>query len=237
MPTFAPAGTSFPTLRDVGLRQDIKRVIEQVTERWRGGRVLDIACGNVDYVDVASNTVLVRTDLAEEALRLLKSNDPRAPAHLAAMDAHELAIRDGSIDGVTIMEALEHFRDGTRVMREVARVLRPGGELLVGYPNRNSLHLIMTRKLGWPEFPTNYQHIREYTAPEIADMLDSVGLDVIETGGMMLFPYWGIPGVDGVVRHLTDDDPEVVDVMRTSAFAPEPSSPTSRRRWPESVSR
>ena len=66
---FVRGGYVFPTLRDVGLRQDIERVIGQATERWRGGRVLDIACGNVDYVDVAPETLLVRTDVAEEAAR------------------------------------------------------------------------------------------------------------------------------------------------------------------------
>ena len=25
--------------------------------------------------------------------------------------------------------------------------------------------------------------------------------------------YWGIPGIDGLVRHITDDDPEIVEIL------------------------
>jgi hypothetical protein len=37
---------------------------------------------------------------------------------------------------------------------------------------------------------------------------------VTETAGVSLLPYWGIPGIDEVVRDVTDNDPEVVEMMR-----------------------
>jgi hypothetical protein len=73
---------------------------------------------------------------------------------------------------------------------------------------------VITRRLGYPEFVTNYQHIAEFGLDELTEMLESVGFVVERTEGIFLFPYWGIPGIDQAVRHLTDDDPEIVELMR-----------------------
>ena len=93
-------------------------------------------------------------------------------------------------------------------------MLRPDGELLLTFANRNSVNYVINRKLGYPDFVTNYQHIAEFAFEEILAMLDDADLDVIDTGGIELMPYWGIPGVDEAVRAITDDDPEVVEMLR-----------------------
>ena len=93
-------------------------------------------------------------------------------------------------------------------------MLRPGGRLLTTAANRNSVNQVITRRLGYPEFVTNYQHIAEFGLDDLTEMLDDAGFDVVRTEGIFLFPYWGVPGVDQAVRHLTDDDPEVVELMR-----------------------
>ena len=72
----------------------------------------------------------------------------------------------------------------------------------------------MAEKLGHSRFVTNHQHIREFHLGEICALLDDSGFDVAETAGISLYPYWGVPRVDDVVRELTDDDPEVVGILR-----------------------
>jgi hypothetical protein len=67
---------------------------------------------------------------------------------------------------------------------------------------------------GHPRFVTNHQHFREFSLEEITGLLHDSGLDVRETAGINLYPYWGVPRLDDVVRPVTDDDPEVVEMMR-----------------------
>lgn len=45
--------------------------------------------------------------------------------------AEELPYADGSVDAVMMGEALHHFRDSERALREIARILRPGGSLWI----------------------------------------------------------------------------------------------------------
>src|SRR5262249_51832921 len=138
----------------------------------------------------------------------------RAECRFAVMDASRLAFPDGSFDVAAFVDATEHVLDIDAAIAEAARVLRPGGELVVTAANRNSLNQIITRKLGFPEFVSNYQHVREFALDEFEALLAKHGFVVAERMGIMLLPYWGIPGIDSVVRHITDEDPEVVEILR-----------------------
>jgi ubiquinone/menaquinone biosynthesis C-methylase UbiE len=51
-------------------------------------------------------------------------------------DLHHIALRNGSVDVALLNEVLEHVPDDRLALREVHRVLRPGGVLLIFSPNR-----------------------------------------------------------------------------------------------------
>ena len=212
---FRDGGYRYVTARDRGYLEDLQRNLTEALSRWAGGRILDLGCGGLAMVPVPASTLVVRVDFAHEGVRLAVAADRHEPACVhATVDGHHLAFPDACFDAVAFVDSVEHVRDATTVLREVARVLRPGGELLVTHANRNSMNQVITRKLGYPEFLTNHQHIQEFTPAEFAQVLAGVGLDVIDTAGVGMLPYWGIPGIDEVVRGLTDDDAEVVEMMR-----------------------
>ena len=208
-------GYLYPTRRDQAYSEDLRRHISQAVARWAGQRVLDLGSGALPFSDLPPGTSLVRADLAEVGVGMARSADgPQVGTEYAVMDAHRACFPDATFDGVVFADSIEHVRDARSVFDEVARVLTVGGELLVTFANRNSVHEVITRKLGYPEFVTNHQHIREFALDEVRALLVTAGLEIVVTAGVSLYPYWGVPGIDGIVRHLIDDDPEVVAMLR-----------------------
>lgn len=131
-----------------------------------------------------------------------------------SMDATDLKFADHQFDLVIAKEVIEHLPDPESSMREVFRVLKPNGLLVVTSPNRDSLHLRINRKLGYSDFKCSFDHVKEFSFKEAVEMLTLVGFTVRDTGGAFLQPYWGIPNIDNWVRTFTDNDPEIVEITR-----------------------
>jgi SAM-dependent methyltransferase len=84
-------------------------------------------------------------------------------ARLVRADATRLPLGAASIDLVVSFETIEHVPDAEALVREIRRVLKPGGHLMLSTPNRD---------FGPPSRHANNPfHIREFTAPELRDLL------------------------------------------------------------------
>lgn len=106
--------------------------LEQVP--WRGGeRVLDIGCGNGGYLRrLAGRTTVLGFDLSRGMLAELAAQpDDGSPRPLLTVaDAQALPLPDASCDVALAMHMLYHVPDIALAVRELRRVLRPGGVLL-----------------------------------------------------------------------------------------------------------
>ncbi|MEE6261207.1 demethylmenaquinone methyltransferase [Plantactinospora sonchi] len=96
-----------------------------------GDRVLDVGAGTgVSTAELAtSGAYAVGMDLSIGMLRAGRRVRPEVP--LLAGDALRLPFPDESFDAVTISLALRNVVDPTAALREMARVTRPGGRLVV----------------------------------------------------------------------------------------------------------
>jgi len=70
-------------------------------------------------------------DPSPEAVVLLRA---RVRGPVLAASAHELPFEDASFDGAVLGEVLEHIEDDLAALREVARVVRPGGVIAASVP-------------------------------------------------------------------------------------------------------
>jgi SAM-dependent methyltransferase/predicted O-methyltransferase YrrM len=101
-----------------------------------GRTLLDLGCGPGYYTAAlrARGATVVPVDNSADEL----GPDPIAGALLA--DASALPLPDGSADGVVCSNLLEHTPDAAGVIREIERVLRPGGWAYLSWTNWYSPH-------------------------------------------------------------------------------------------------
>jgi len=88
-----------------------------------------------------------------------------------------LPLRAASVDVVANLQVIEHLWDQEGFLAECARVLRPGGRLLVTTPNR------ITFSPG-RDTPLNPFHTRELSADELVGLLTGAGLAVERLAGL-----------------------------------------------------
>jgi ubiquinone/menaquinone biosynthesis C-methylase UbiE len=166
---------------------------------------LDAGCGSgtlARYLVEAGARVL-GVDAAEEMITLARELSSQGVAtpqlrfeHIATI-AH-LPLSDQSLDGILCSSVLEYVSDPAACLTEFARVLRPGGLLVVSVANRNSVVRkvqVATHRLGrvlgqrWCAF-LDYSH-NEYAAATFLQLLKEQGFataKVIPFGSPI--PHW-----------------------------------------------
>jgi SAM-dependent methyltransferase len=97
---------------------------QTIVTRFRSGWVLDCGAGS-------------RGDFFQNVVNLEVADYPSTDVLGVA---EELPFRDNSFDGVLCMNVLEHVRDPFKAAREIARVLKPGGELYCVAPLLQPVH-------------------------------------------------------------------------------------------------
>lgn len=131
-------------LREAGVRSDahLARYILAREHVRRGDVVLDAACGlGYGSAALATGTGATRVlgvDNSPGAIAYARDVYGSLHANLdfSAQDATRLALLgDGSVDVVVSFETLEHLPNPERLLREFARVLRPGGLFIGSVPN------------------------------------------------------------------------------------------------------
>lgn len=97
-------------------------------------RVLDIGTGTGAFLPhlarLAPGARVIAVDLSPVMLDMARASAPGNAAWLLA-DVHHLPLRSGSVDLVTCHNSFAHFEDRSQALRELARLLAPGGMLFI----------------------------------------------------------------------------------------------------------
>jgi ubiquinone/menaquinone biosynthesis C-methylase UbiE len=175
---------------------------EQTMPHVRPGAqsLLDVGCGN------GANTVLFARSLPKVAgvdVEPERLATAREFAEANGIDNIEYVISDGlnipypddSFDYVTCFDVLEHVEDEQKTMSEIARVLRPGGKLIMSVPNKwylmevhgfhfkpDSVPWNRVPLLSWLPTPIHerYARARIYSKQRIMSVMRQARFEVLE---------------------------------------------------------
>lgn len=161
-------------------------------------RLLDIGCGGgfltEGLVKRRAQTSAVGLDLSHAAITAARAHATatRLPIDYLAGDGSEVPFPGDSFDVVVCSEVLEHVDDPAAVVRDVGRVLAPGGLFLFSSPNRTWLsHLVLIRAAqDWRVtrvLPANLHSWERFIRPaKLALLASRAGLEFEDVKGVVL---------------------------------------------------
>lgn len=117
-----------------------RRALRQIVEPERAQEILDLACGTGDFsIAIARKahpqTRVTGVDLSEGMLAVMREKVRAAGLETRISagkgDADALPFADGSFDRVTVAFGVRNFEHRETALREIRRVLRTGGHLVI----------------------------------------------------------------------------------------------------------
>src|SRR3984893_9643048 len=132
------------------------------------GRLLDMGCGYVPLYDIYR-------DLISENICIDWQNTPHVNPYLDQMVdlTGVLPFESGSFDTVLLTDVLEHIPEPLHLMREIARILRPGGKLILSVPFLYWLH----------EIPHDYYRYTEFALRRFCQLSGLCVIDIVTYRG------------------------------------------------------
>ena len=142
------------------------------TEDLRDRVCMDVGCGGGSFLDLIKG--FARTTIGIEPTASLRSA-LAAGKHLAFPYCADVPEEwSGRVDVAVAFSILEHVEDPVGLLRDIHRLLAPGGRLLVSTPNRNDLLLELLPE-DYPRFFYRVVHLWYFEAASLTALLHRAG--------------------------------------------------------------
>ncbi|MCV7194835.1 class I SAM-dependent methyltransferase [Mycolicibacterium brumae] len=185
----------------------------RMADRCTGADVLEAGFGEGYGADLLAGVArrVIGVDYDESAVAHARARYPRV--EVCQGNLAELPLPDGSVDVVVNFQVIEHLWDQSQFVAECARVLRPGGVLLMSTPNR----ITFTPD---SDVPVNPFHTRELNAAELAELLTDGGFEIESMNGVFHGPRlreldakYGGSIIDAQIARALADAPWPADLL------------------------
>ena len=193
------------------VREEYDRLAETYDRRWRDyvdvtlravlesisftgqERVLDVACGTGELERLLlarwPNLQILGTDISTEMLRQAAGKDENRKAFFIQAEAAHLPFPDQSFDYAICANSFHYFPSPMQALKEVLRVLRPGGSFLL----LDWCDDYLSCKLCsiWLQL-TDPAYCRTYSVHALQSMLEKSGFDVMRKNHFRVGWIWGM---------------------------------------------
>jgi ubiquinone/menaquinone biosynthesis C-methylase UbiE len=174
---YSPAGN---ICRQLNIYEEVNKI-----KNWYGdtinyinnlaaGKILDIGSGLGYFLSgVNENWIKYAQDYSSYALDFVKENQPKV--NLCNDDVYHLRYDDNTFDAVMFYHVIEHLDNPLDALKELNRILKHGGTLMIGTPNIKSiagrLFKGRFRQYGPP-------HINLFTPQNLRQILENNGFEI-----------------------------------------------------------
>jgi SAM-dependent methyltransferase len=172
--------------------------------RLASPRILDGGCGTGALLaELAHRGKAYGADVAASAIEATRD---RGLSGLVQCDIQQAPFVPAAFDAILVCDVLEHVEDDHQAVSEAARLLKPGGLLIIALPALRVLWSAHDEALG---------HWRRYAAREVRRMVEAAGLRVakLSYGLFFLFPLALVARlVQRLLRRLRREAPQTGNV-------------------------
>lgn len=171
-----------------------RRLIFELLGDVNGREMLDIGCGDGALAVALGQrgAKVAAVDASEAMVDAARSRaaEQGAEVRFQVATADRLPFPDGSCDIVVAVTVLCFVDDAAPIFREIARVLRPGGRLVIGELGKWSIWAAQRRIRAWLGSPIwRRGHFR--TAGELRGLCGKASLVASPVRGAIYYPRWG----------------------------------------------
>ncbi len=177
----------------------------------RYSRAVDLGCGDGEHLGWLSAHADAIYASDYNLLRLERAAAKGIASVVAMADLTAYPAADDSFDLVFCHHVIEHIPDVDAALREIQRILAPGGTALIGTPNEGAGFWRLAYRLS-PESRRSTDHVQFFTAASLGGRLRAAGFELRE-----MHPIgWGVPhwGLDARVRGIKAVDDAFESVGR-----------------------
>src|SRR5262245_32431842 len=167
-----------------------KMLLRVIRDHGRHGstqrRVLDAGCGSGEFLPffIRLGFETFGIDLSLQATQRVRSRSPESIVSVGSLDG-DLWFRSDYFDFVWSTEVLEHLFDVEHALREIHRVLKPGGLFVLTTPYHGLLKNLAITLTGFDRhFDVLGSHIRFFSKASLTRCLQAAGFDVLWITGL-----------------------------------------------------
>ncbi|MFC1517778.1 class I SAM-dependent methyltransferase [Candidatus Margulisiibacteriota bacterium] len=158
-----------------------KKAIIKCLDHKKNEKILDIGCGPGEILLELRAGKSTGIDLSMSMVRRARER-LRSKANILHMDAEHMAFANGSFDKIVCTETLEHVLNPYNVIKEISRILKPQGILVLTIPNEGLINAfkksiyylridgLFNKKDGYSLRQKNDWHLWEYSKADIRNM-------------------------------------------------------------------
>lgn len=189
---------------DMALKRRAKIIIEEINPQ-SGERIIDLGCGTGYYLYLLNNLAislkLTGFDNDKRALDEAKNTLNNKKIDFIAGDMHKMPFKNNTFDKAISSEVLEHLRNDDVALKEIFRILKPGGILVLSVPSIN--YPFLWDPVNWvlqhffnSHIKTGFfsgiwfGHIRLYSFNELKNKIERAGFKIEKAEELT---YWCLP--------------------------------------------
>lgn len=159
------------------LKRRVKKAVTELQKFKKDGKLLDVGCGFGLFLEMAKEAgfKVYGVEMEKETVKAVQ--EKFGLKNIYQKNIKEIGFPERYFDVITLFDILEHLENPEVILKELKKLLKPNGVLVVQSPNIKSIMFKLTKeKWNWLLFPN---HLYHFTPKSLASLLNDSGYKII----------------------------------------------------------